>query len=119
MGHSPQSLGNALLTGVDDTLDAMAVFEVRYVTAHVYSVGKTRARGWRAGKGGWARVPHCSCGWNNPAVFKGSRAWFKSPNGSMFTDHYATDEIAYKVWVEEHMLDEPPDNGQLLLAIVE
>jgi hypothetical protein len=96
----------------------MAVFEARYVTAHIYSVSNTRARGWRSGPGGWARVPHCSCGWNNPAKFKGDRFWWTSPHGSMFPDHFANDEIAYKVWVEEHMFAEPPDAGQLLLAAV-
>jgi hypothetical protein len=93
----------------------MAVFEARYVTAHIYSAYKTRAHGWRAGPGGWARVPQCSCGWNHTHSIKFG---FKlSPNGSIFSDHYATDQIAHEVWLKEHMDLQPRDEGQLLLQL--
>jgi hypothetical protein len=92
----------------------MAVFELSYVTGHLYSWHRTRARGWRSGPGGWAVVPRCSCGWNHTHSKK--FGFQHSPSGSIFSDHYADQETAEKVWQEEHIDRRPPDYGQTLLV---
>jgi hypothetical protein len=96
----------------------MAVFDVRYVTAHELTIYTTRASGFGSGPGGWARVPACSCGWNQPGWIDGTGEWRLSPRGSIFADHYENEDKARDVWQETHMDSTPFDAGRTLVASV-